>query len=74
LYIFLKSKILINMKFQLEFLMQNTRCYMFSHPLNVNSYNGNFTNYSGFSIRKEIYIVRKQFVLIYAMPFLGGDQ
>ena len=62
------------MKFQLEFLMQNTRCYVFSHPLNANSNDGNFTNYSGYSIRKEIYILRIQFVLIYPMPFLGGNQ
>ena len=52
MYIFQNNKILISLKLQQLFLMQNTRCYVFSHPLNVNSYNGNFTNYSEFSIRK----------------------
>jgi len=28
----------------------------------------------GFQLGKQIYIVRIRFVLIYLMPFLGGDQ
>ena len=51
LYIFLNNKILITLKVQLEFLMQNTNHYMFSNPRNVNSCKENFTNYSRLVIR-----------------------
>jgi len=47
----LNNRILITLKLQLQFLMQNTRHYMFSHSLNINSCKGNLTKYSGLSIR-----------------------
>ena len=46
LYIFLNQRILITLKFQFEFLLENTRLYISYHSLNVNSCKGNFTNYS----------------------------
>ena len=51
MYILLNNKNLINLNLQLEFLMQSTGCYVFPQPLNVNSYNGLFSNYIGVSIR-----------------------
>ena len=51
LYIFLNQKILITLKFEFEFLMQNTTLYIFYHSRNVNSCKWNFTNYNELLIR-----------------------
>ena len=51
LCIFLNNNILITLKLQSEFLVQNTRHYVFSQSLNVNSCKGSFRNSSGLLIR-----------------------